>query len=268
MNYIEVNEGGDDMDIKKDVKQQFGKNADSYVSSAIHKDGIDLQKLVQMAAITGKEELLDVATGGGHTANAFAPLVKKVTAMDITPEMLKAAEKFIQGNGHQNVVFKTGDAENLPFSDGQFDIVTCRIAPHHFPHVNKFVEEVQRVLKPSGLFLLDDNVVPEEDDYDLFYNSIEKWRDYSHFRAWKKSEWIRMLEINGFEIYEMHRFEKIFQFESWCNRMNLPESEKEKLSEFIRSASQNVREKFKVSVVNNHVISFQGEAVILKALKQ
>jgi len=256
------------MDIKKDVKQQFGKNAESYVSSAIHKDGNDLQKLLDMAIVTGNEELLDIATGGGHTANAFASLVKKVTAMDLTPEMLTVAEKFIRGNGHLNVEFKIGDAENLPFSDGTYDMVTCRIAPHHFPNVNKFVEEVHRVLKPCGQFLLDDNVVPENDEYDLFYNSIEKSRDYSHFRAWKKSDWICMLEKNDFEIYEMHRFEKTFQYESWCNRMNLPESEKRKLTEYILKASQKVKDKFKVSSTNNQVISFQGEAVILKAIKR
>ncbi|MEH7749489.1 methyltransferase domain-containing protein [Neobacillus drentensis] len=256
------------MDIKKDVKHQFGKSADSYVSSAIHKDGNDLQKLVQLATITGEEELLDIATGGGHTANAFAPLLKKVTALDLTPEMLKAAEKFIRANGHLNVDFKIGDAENLPFSDGVYDIVTCRIAPHHFPNANKFVEEVHRVLKPTGQFLLDDNVVPEEDDYDLFYNTVEKWRDYSHFRAWKKSEWLRMLEVNGFEVYEIHRFEKTFRYESWCNRMNLPEDEKDKLSDYIRNSSQKVQEKFRVSIENDQVISFQGEAVIMKALKR
>ena len=256
------------MDIKKDVKQQFGKSADAYVSSPIHKDGNDLQRLVQLATITGEEELLDIATGGGHTANAFAPLLKKVIALDLTPEMLIAAEKFIRGNGHLNVDFKIGDAENLPFSDGVFDIVTCRIAPHHFPNANKFVEEVQRVLKPTGQFLLDDNVVPEEDDYDLFYNTVEKWRDYSHFRAWKKSEWLRMLEVNGFEVYEIHRFEKTFRYESWCNRMNLPENEKDKLSDYIRNSSQKVKEKFRVSIENDQIISFQGEAVIMKALKR
>ncbi|MFP5110456.1 class I SAM-dependent methyltransferase [Neobacillus sp. C211] len=256
------------MDIKKDVQQQFGKSADSYVSSAIHKDGNDLQKLLEIATVTGEEELLDVATGGGHTANAFASCVKKVTALDLTPEMLVAAQKYILGNGHQNVEFKVGDAEILPFPDGVFDIVTCRIAPHHFPDVNKFVEEVHRVLKPSGQFLLDDNVVPEEEDYDLFYNTIEKWRDYSHFRAWKKSEWLRMLEISGFEIFEWHRFEKTFHYEPWCNRMNLPEDEKDKLTQFILNASPKVKEKFKITIRDNQIISFVGEAVILRAIKR
>jgi ubiquinone/menaquinone biosynthesis C-methylase UbiE len=256
------------MDIKKDVQQQFGKSADFYVNSAIHKDGHDLQKLLEMATITGEEDLLDVATGGGHTANAFAGRVKKVTAVDITPEMLVAAEKFIKGNGHKNVEFKIGDAEKLPFPEIVFDIVTCRIAPHHFPDVKKFVEEVHRVLKPNGQFLLDDNVVPEADDFDLFYNTIEKRRDYSHFRAWKKSEWLRMLESADFEIFEWYRFVKTFHYEPWCNRMNLAESEKENLSQYIFNAPQKVRERFKVAMVNDQVISFQGEAIILKAVKR
>ncbi|CAH2714190.1 putative methyltransferase YcgJ [Neobacillus rhizosphaerae] len=256
------------MDIKNDVQQQFGKSAASYVSSTIHKEGKDLQKLLQIVTISGEEELLDIATGGGHTANAFASVVKKVTAVDLTAEMLRAAENFIRGNGYQNVDFIQADAENLPFATEAFEIVTCRIAPHHFPNVNRFVEEAYRVLKANGQFLLDDNVVPEDDDFDLFYNTIEKWRDYSHFRAWRKTEWLRMLESAGFEISEWHRFEKTFHFEPWCNRMNLPQSEKEKLSEYILSASQKVKDKFRIVIENNQVVSFQGEAIVLKALKR
>ncbi|MGG3470966.1 methyltransferase domain-containing protein [Neobacillus pocheonensis] len=256
------------MDIKKDVQQQFGKSADSYVSSSIHKKGKDLQKLLEMVSFNGKEELLDIATGGGHTANAFASFVKKVIAFDLTPEMLKAAEKFIKENGNQNVNFIVGDAENLPFSDESFDIVTCRIAPHHFPNVNRFIEEVYRVLKPNGQFLLDDNVTPEEEEFDRFYNTIEKWRDFSHFRAWKKTEWLRMIELSGFEIAEWHRFEKTFLFEPWCNRMNLALAEKEKLEHYILNASPKIKQKFRIVIEKDQVISFQGEAIVLKAIKK
>jgi ubiquinone/menaquinone biosynthesis C-methylase UbiE len=224
--------------------------------------------LLEIATINGAEELLDVATGGGHTANAFAPLVKKVTAVDLTEEMLFAAEKFINGNGHQNVHYVKGDAENLPFPSESFDIVTCRIAPHHFPNVDMFIKEVQRVLKPNGQFLLDDNATPEDDELDQFYNMIEKLRDYSHFRAWKKTEWLRMLELNGFEIKEWHHFEKTFRFEPWCNRMNLPETDKESLSQFIFHASQKIKDKFRIIIEENQIISFQGEAIVLKAIKR
>lgn len=256
------------MDIKKDVQQQFGKNAASYVSSPIHKDGKDLLKMVEMADIKGQEVLLDVATGGGHTANAFAPLVKKVTAVDLTAEMLAAAENFIKENGHQNVEFVQGDAEHLPFTDELFDIVTCRIAPHHFPNVDLFIKEVYRVLKPGGQFLLDDNVVPESKEYDQFYNTIEKKRDYSHFRAWKKSEWIQKLEESGLEVFEWHRFEKTFRFESWCANMKLSDSGKNHLTKFINEASHKVKDKFRILIQDEKIISFHGEAIILKALKR
>jgi ubiquinone/menaquinone biosynthesis C-methylase UbiE len=256
------------MDIKKDVQQQFGNNANSYVSSPIHKDGKDLLMMVEMAEVDGQEILLDIATGGGHTANVFAPLVKKVTALDLTAKMLAAAESFITGNGHSNVEFVRGDAENLPFPDDSFDIVTCRIAPHHFPNVDIFIKEVYRVLRTEGKFLLDDNVVPETEEFDQFYNTIEKIRDYSHFRAWKKSEWVQKLEESGLEIFEWHRFEKTFRFELWCNNMKLSDSERDRLTRFILESSEMIKDKFKIVIQDDKVISFVGEAIVLKAIKR
>lgn len=256
------------MEPKKDVQKQFGENADSYVTSRIHKDGEDLQILLKMAALNGTEEVLDIATGGGHTANGFAPFVKKVTALDLTKEMLYAAEKFIKGNGHQNVKFIQGDAEMLPFPDESFDVVACRIAPHHFPNVNKFISETYRVLKKQGQFLLDDNVSPEDDEMDSFYNLIEKKRDFSHHRAWKKSEWLRFLELAGFEILEWHRFEKTFQVETWCNMMKLSDHDREELNKILINASSKVKEKFRMLVQDQNVYSYQAESMILKAKKR
>ncbi|NRD80238.1 methyltransferase domain-containing protein [Bacillus sp. BRMEA1] len=256
------------MDHKSDVQKQFGKSASSYINSTHHKEGKDLKKLLEMAELKSEDVLLDVATGGGHTANTFAPFVKKVMAIDLTDEMLVEAEKFVKGNGHANIEFIKGDAENLPFDKEIFDIATCRIAPHHFPSVNKFISEVHRVLKPNGQFLIDDNIAPEDDELDQFYNKVEKWRDFSHFRAWKKTEWIRMLEFHGFSIEEFHRFEKTFHFESWCARMNLPTSEKNNLSQFLFNSSLKIKNKFKIVFKDEQVISFKGEALMLKAVKQ
>jgi ubiquinone/menaquinone biosynthesis C-methylase UbiE len=259
---------GKHMDHKKEIQKQFGKNADSYVTSPIHRDGKDLQKLLDLADINGSENVLDIATGGGHTANCFAPFVKKVTALDLTAEMLAAAHKFINRNGHFNVEVIQGDAENLPFATGTFDIVTCRIAPHHFSNVHIFVNETYRVLKSGGQFLLIDNVAPEDDELDEFYNYIEKKRDHSHYRAWKKSEWLKMLELAGFEINQWHRFEKTFQFESWCNQMKLPIPAKEELTRYIINASDKAKDKFRIIANKQAVTSFQGESIILSALKR
>ena len=256
------------MDNKQDVKHQFGRSADSYVSSKIHRLGSDLNTLIEMAHADESDIALDVATGGGHTANALAPLVRHVTALDLTPEMLASAGKFIKGNGHSNVDFVEGDAENMPFEDDTFDIVTCRIAPHHFPNIKEFVKEVYRVLKPGGHFLLNDNTAPEKDEFDDFYNKIEKLRDFSHFRAWKKTEWFQMLEMENFEIFEMHRFEKRFEFDDWCTRMHLTDTEIKNLNSIMLNADEDIKHKFRIHESIGKIESFLGEAVLLKAVKR
>lgn len=101
---------------KSNVEKQFGKNANAYVQSEIHRLGKDLQKLIDMTEMTGKEKLLDVATGGGHTANAFAPHVHEVVALDLTKEMLNEAEKFIQSNGHKKCPIRIRKCRKTPFS--------------------------------------------------------------------------------------------------------------------------------------------------------
>ena len=255
------------MTIKSDVQNQFGRNAESYVESALHKSGKDLATLIELTEVSGSEHALDVATGGGHTANALAPRVGRVIAYDLTQAMLDAAKKFIRQNGHLNVDFVKGDAEDMPFNNETFDIVTCRIAPHHFPNINRFIGEVYRVLKPGGQFLLDDNVAPENNACDEFYNTIEKRRDYSHYRAWKKTEWLRMLELQGFTIQEWHRFEKTFIFDNWCERMNVPAETQRALNDDIIEAPDYIKQKFNVMTTGNQVRSFQGEAIVLKATK-
>ncbi len=253
---------------KDRVIQQFGKNAGHYVTSQSHAKGEDLQKLVEIIAnIVPSGELLDIATGGGHVANALAPYFKQVVALDLTPEMLEKAKGFLASNGVKNAAFVQGDAENLPFPNESVGNVTCRIAAHHFSDVRKFVKEVQRVLKEQGLFILIDNVAPEVRAFDVFYNKVEKKRDPSHVRAYKKSEWVSLLENEGFVVEEMIRFKKKFKFDTWCKMMDVPEGEKQKLNEYMTSAPKPIRDYFAVEVEEGKVLSFQGQSVLILASK-
>lgn len=213
-------------------------------------------------------DVLDIATGGGHVANALAPLVRRVTALDLTEEMLTTAAAFIHQNGHTNVDFMKGDAEHLPFQDASFDLVTCRIAAHHFPDVPAFVGESLRVLKPGGKLLLIDNVAPEQENLDQFYNGIEKQRDRSHVRAWKKSEWIHLLELTGFRTEMTVSFPKPFQFHDWCERSGLPEEEKISLEEKLLQTPHDVRDYFRIrSDETGGISSFTGESVYFQAIR-
>lgn len=258
------------MNQHQSVKDQFGKNASNYVTSPLHAKGKDLEWMKQWVThqFPNKETLLDIATGGGHVANAFAPLFNKVTALDLTPEMLGQAENFIKGNGYKNVDFTIGDAQDLPFVDQSFDIVTCRVAPHHFPDVTKFVEEVYRVVKAGGVFILADNVVPEIDAYDTFFNELEKKRDYSHNRAFKKTEWLSIVELAGFRTDHLVTFEKNFSFETWCKNMSLSNEQIKEVNDWIMTASEDVRTYFSVQTFEDGTVkSFTGQSIVLIAWK-
>lgn len=255
-------------ELKTNIQAQFGKNAKNYVTSKIHAKGKDLTKLIEISDIKGDESVLDIATGGGHVANALAPLVKKVVALDLTTEILTVSKEFIEVNGHENVTFMEGDAEQLPFSDESFDVITCRIAAHHFPDISSFVRETFRTLKKEGRFLFIDNVAPESDDFDTFYNHVEMKRDYSHHRAWKKSEWVHLIERNEFEIEEMYRFDKTFIFEDWCKTMNLPLEETNQLSDYMLQTTKELKSKFRMIEKDQRLLSFMGESVLLKARKR
>ncbi|SEM14232.1 Methyltransferase domain-containing protein [Mesobacillus persicus] len=257
------------MNEKKRVIQQFGKHAANYVTSKTHAKGEDLQKVIEIVATQESSgELLDIATGGGHVANALAPYFKQVVALDLTPEMLEKAKGFIESNGIRNAAFVQGDAENLPFPDESVGTVTCRIAAHHFGNPDSFLNEVNRVLKDKGLFIFVDNVAPEIQAFDEFYNQVEKKRDPSHVRAYKKSEWISKFERTGFYVEELVTFKKKFIFDTWCQMMDVSEEEKHELNTMMGSAPRELIDYFSIVVHNNQVQSFQGQSVLMAVRKR
>jgi ubiquinone/menaquinone biosynthesis C-methylase UbiE len=214
------------------VQQQFGANAASYATSKVHAKGASLGRLVEIVAPHKSWRVLDVATGAGHTAAAFAPHVASVIASDITDEMLVEAAKLAARQGFEHMTTAKADAEALPFEDASFELVTCRIAPHHFPDIPAFLAEVWRVLKPGGTFALVDNVAPDAGstpgfgkvelrDAAIAYNAFEKLRDPSHGRAWTAAEWIELASDTGFEIRHRELLPKAMEFESWLRNMSV-----------------------------------------------
>jgi ubiquinone/menaquinone biosynthesis C-methylase UbiE len=214
------------------VQQQFGANAAAYATSAVHAKGASLARLVELVAPLGTWRALDVATGAGHTAAAFAPHVAEVVASDLTDEMLAEAAMLAAERGLANMTTTRADAEAMPFADQSFDLVTCRIAPHHFGSVAAFVGESWRVLKPGGVFGLVDNVSPDSAttpghsaaalrDAAISYNAFEKLRDPSHGRALTTGEWLEIVDDTGFSIAHHELMAKTLELEAWCNTMNV-----------------------------------------------
>ena len=212
------------------VQQQFGAHAAAYATSAVHAKGASLGRLIELVKPQAHWRALDIATGAGHTAAAFAPHVAHVIASDITGEMLEEARKLAAQRGLANMETAVADAEALPFEDAHFDLVTCRIAPHHFPGIPTFVSEVRRVLKPGGIFALVDNIAPDAESTpgfpnaelrhaSLAYNALEKIRDPSHGRCLGMAEWGEVIGDTGLQLVHKERLGKDMEFQPWAERL-------------------------------------------------
>jgi len=230
------------------VQSQFGQNARNYVTSAVHAKGASLGRLIELVAPQPSWRTLDIATAAGHTAFAFAPHVAHVVASDVTPEMLAEARKLATEKGITNVETAEADAEALPFHDATFDLVTCRIAPHHFPDIPAFVAEVWRVLRPGGVFALVDNVSPDATTTPGFtdselataavdYDAFEKLRDPSHGRCLTMTQWRTALTEQGFSIRAEETMDKAMDFAAWCKNMSVAADLVPQLEQILRSAS-------------------------------
>lgn len=210
----------DEAENRELVRRQFGPNAAKYAVSPVHATGSSLARLVELLEPEASWRLLDIATAAGHTAFAFAPSVAEVVATDLLDEMLDVAREQAGAKAITNVVFERADAEDLPFDDGSFDAVTCRIAPHHFPRPDRFVAEVARVLRPGGRFGLVDNMVDAEAAD--FVNRFEKRRDPSHVRALAVDDWLALVSEVGLTVIAVERLTKRMEFPTWADNMNVP----------------------------------------------
>jgi len=225
------------MDEDRDlVKRQFGLHAANYVSSPDHVRGDSLDRLLRLAQPQPDWRALDVATGGGHTALALAPLVREVVATDLTPEILRAAEQFIRSMGHANVSFREADAQDLPFGEAEFDLVTCRMAPHHFPDPARFVRECARVVRPGGRVAVIDNVTEPDPVAARHVNSFEKLRDPSHAWAYTLGEWESFFLGAGLSVEHAELFRKARDFHRWADTMSVAPKARLQLEVLIRQA--------------------------------
>ncbi len=171
----------------------WSERAELYRESEAHREGEDLDLFVEWAE---GRQVLDVATGGGHVARRMRDAGHDVVTCDPAPGM-KA-----------DVVCS---AEELPFADGSFDVVACRVAAHHFDDVAKAVKEMARVSR--AFVLVADNLYLDET-----VEEAEKLRDPTHVRCYSENEWRGFFEGAGLEVDDIQRFDKRIELEPWLER--------------------------------------------------
>jgi ubiquinone/menaquinone biosynthesis C-methylase UbiE len=234
------------------AQRQFGRQASCYAVSHPHATGSSLQVMVSWARPAPTDRVLDVATGAGFTAFAFAESAGGVVATDVTMNMLHEAQRLAADRGLRNIRFLQAAAEALPFGTASFDIATCRIAPHHFTSVPAFLREVRRILRPSGRLVLTDTSSPDDTDLYIWQHEVEGLRDPSHVRSYTPSEWRRLVGEAGFILEELttsHRSELVFS--EW---MRTAGSSPEVIAELRRrftEASRGIEECYRIRQVDD-----------------
>ena len=257
------------------VQQRFGAFAQSYATSLPHAMGDSLRRLVELMAPRPGWTALDIATGAGHVALALATHVAHVVACDLTPQMLAVARGLAAERGLRNVSFVGIRAEALPFADAGFDLVTCRIAPHHFDDVGKFVAEFARVLRPGGRFGLVDNISPDasmmgRDAGTLAaaaeeYNAMEKLRDPSHMRCLTLAEWRALVAQSGLAERHVEVLDKPMVFGPWADQQNVGEALKVRLKSVLLEGSETFRAFIRPRENHGEIDFILSEAVIVAA---
>lgn len=162
-------------------------------------------------------DVLDVAAGTGLLSRALSARVKRVTASDITPEMLAEGRAAAEREGVSNVTFEQGAAEDLPYPAASFDAVVTRFSVHHFHDPKVVFEEMSRVLKSGGKILVVDIVSPEDEKLAARYNELERLRDHTHTRALPPGELRKSVEDAGVRVVGYHTREIESDLDVWMD---------------------------------------------------
>ena len=189
----------------------WSNRVQAYRESATHASGDDLDLVVDWCEPGPGVTVLDVATGGGHVARRLREAGATVVTTDPAPGMEADT---------------TAPAESLPFADGSFDAVACRIAAHHFDDVIAAVKEMARVARDRVVIC--DNVFVSETS-----EEADRLRDPSHVRNYSAPEWHSFFELAGLEVADEQHFARDTDFDAWLERTRCTGDDAQRVRELL-----------------------------------
>jgi SAM-dependent methyltransferase len=176
----------------------WSERAEAYRQSPAHREGPDLDAIVEWAA--GAETALDVATGGGHVARRLREAELVVTTVDPAAGM------------EPDVV---APAEQLPFADASFDLVFADHGAFTFANPYLAVPEAARVLRPGGLLAFSHSTPIDAISWDEASDSMQaalqapyfglhrqNWTEYVTFNL-PYGTWIELFRANGLVVEDL-----------------------------------------------------------------
>jgi ubiquinone/menaquinone biosynthesis C-methylase UbiE len=172
-----------------------------------------LELVLELAAPSVGDRVIDVGTTVGATAFALAGAVASVLAVDNRPDTIDEALRLSREVGADNVGFALANLYALPFADGAFTLATCRNALHRFPEPVAALNEIARVVTASGRLVVYDLLVSAE--LDKYLNELARLSDPSHRRYATHDEFLEQFAKAGLTVTQERRLHRTVDLEYW-----------------------------------------------------
>jgi ubiquinone/menaquinone biosynthesis C-methylase UbiE len=254
---------------KEAVQKQFARTAEAFSIYAVRDTPEVLEEKVAFLRPQSADLALDVACGPGTLVLALAPRVRFARGIDLTAEMLLRARAFQREHNITNAAFDRGEAEQLPYPDASFDLVSCQCSFHHMPKPELALREMVRVAKPEGRIALIDTLGPESDSKFELHNRIETLRDPSHALTLRLTTYLEMFEKDGLEVTRQALRRRQRSFQQWMLRAGLEPKHKRyaETRQLLEESMAGDRAGFSAQPEGDDIVITHNEGMFLLAKK-
>lgn len=195
---------------------------------------------------------LDLGAGAGAMSVALAPYVRRVVALDLSREMLRAAGLAARRRGRMAPIGVRGDAMALPLRDGCIDVLACRHTARYLGEPARAVHEIARVLRRGGRVVLLDVVASGDPEVDSVLEALESLHSPVPVQLHTAAAWREQLMETGLRVDWMD--EPLFEraegrsLQDWSARSGLSQAGFEEARELLKRAPEVARRYLRVLV--------------------
>ncbi|HJN58967.1 MAG TPA: methyltransferase domain-containing protein, partial [Dehalococcoidia bacterium] len=249
--------------MSKDPKDQFNAQAEFYANSKVHSSGQNLEIISDYLENKRFDLSLDIATGTGFTAFESSKVSKKVLALDIAIEMINQAKTLAKEKSINNIQFVIASADNLPYKNSYFDLITCRTGTHHFENFEKSLKEMHRTLKDNGTLIISDTITSQDNDLSSWHQKVEIMRDPSHQSNYSIESWKELFNNLKFEVTKIILTSVKLTLDDWMTTSGTPPDIQKKLRKIWVDSDSTTRKYFKIKEKDNQNFKFEWPCAVM-----